>query len=112
MYRIDNITNQFSYYDALLLPSVYEGLSNALCEAMLCGLPVIATDVSDNALLIGKDERGILVKNTDAESIASAIHQFYQLPHKKRELIVKNAKKFVTDKLSIEELINRYLQLI
>lgn len=108
----DNITNQFSDYDALLLPSVYEGLSNALCEAMLYGLPVIATDVSDNALLIGKDERGILAENTDAESIASALHKFYQLSYEERELIAKKAKKFVTDKLSIEELINRYLQLV
>lgn len=108
----DNISSQFTDYDALLLPSLYEGLSNSLCEAMLCGLPVIATDVSDNALLIGNDERGILVHNTDAESIASAVRQFYQLPHETRELKVKNAKEFVTDKLSIEELINRYFQLI
>lgn len=44
----------------LLLPSLYEGMSNVALEAMACGLPVIASDVIGNSSVIRHGETGFL----------------------------------------------------
>ena len=110
--QVDDIGSYYSRYDALLLPSLYEGLPNALCEAMSCGLPVIATDICDNGRLIGNGERGVLAKDTDAESLASALSYFYGLSHQDHEKMANNAKQFVSDQLSVEEMTKSYIRLL
>jgi glycosyltransferase involved in cell wall biosynthesis len=47
--------------DLFVLPSHYEGMSNALLEAMACGLPVIASDIPGNTDAIEARVSGILL---------------------------------------------------
>jgi glycosyltransferase involved in cell wall biosynthesis len=55
-----------------VLPSREEGLSNALLEAMACGLPVVATRVGGNPEVVD-DEVGWLVPARDPARLAAAI---------------------------------------
>jgi glycosyltransferase involved in cell wall biosynthesis len=57
------------------LPSLYEGMPNALIEAMVCGTPVIASDCpSGPREILGQDNRfGSLVPVADANAMADAI---------------------------------------
>jgi len=57
------------------LPSLYEGMPNALIEAMVCGTPVIAADCpSGPREILGDDNRfGCLFPAADANSLAAAI---------------------------------------
>jgi glycosyltransferase involved in cell wall biosynthesis/radical SAM superfamily enzyme YgiQ (UPF0313 family) len=57
----------------LCLPSINEGLSNVIIEAISCGLPVIATKVGGIPEIVTEEKLGVLVKPCDAEDLASAI---------------------------------------
>lgn len=60
-----------------VLPSNYEGMSNALMEAMVMGLPVIATDCPCGgcATLIKEGISGFLVPTGDDEALAEAMER-------------------------------------
>lgn len=59
--------------DLFFLPSRSEGFSNALIEAMACGLPCVATNVGGNAEAIEEGRSGYLVKSEDASAAADRI---------------------------------------
>jgi sugar transferase (PEP-CTERM/EpsH1 system associated) len=59
--------------DCFVLPSLAEGISNTILEAMASGLPVIATDVGGNAELVQTGRTGMLVPAADAGALAAAI---------------------------------------
>ena len=55
------------------LPSLAEGVSNTVLEAMASGLPVIATDVGGNADLVVDGRSGCVVPAADVAAMAAAI---------------------------------------
>ena len=59
--------------DCFVLPSMAEGISNTILEAMASGLPVLATDVGGNAELIVHSQTGELVPAGDVEAMAVAL---------------------------------------
>jgi glycosyltransferase involved in cell wall biosynthesis len=59
--------------DVFCLPSRTEGLSNALLEAMACGLPCVATKVGGNPELVKEGQSGFLVPSEEPEAIAARI---------------------------------------
>jgi glycosyltransferase involved in cell wall biosynthesis len=56
-----------------VLPSAYEGNSNAVLEAMEAGLPVIATKVGGTPMQIGPEGADLLVPVDDADSLADQL---------------------------------------
>ncbi len=59
--------------DCFVLPSLAEGISNTILEAMASGLPVIATDVGGNGELVEAGRSGELVAVSDVEAMAKCI---------------------------------------
>ena len=59
--------------DIFIFPSIREGLSVALMEAMAAGLPIIASKIRGNIDLIVKDKGGFLCERFDALCFANAI---------------------------------------
>ena len=59
--------------DFLVLPSHFEGLSNALLEAMAAGCPVIASAVGGSPELVEDGRTGLLFPGDDADALASAM---------------------------------------
>jgi L-malate glycosyltransferase len=59
--------------DAFCLPSRSEGLSNALLEAMACGLPCVATSVGGNPEVLSDGIDGYLVAAERPDLLASAL---------------------------------------
>ena len=82
---VRDIKSVYDNYDALILPSLYEGVANSMCEAMSCALPVIATDIADNRLILEQGKTGFLCKPNNPEGLASAINDFMQLTTNEQE---------------------------
>jgi glycosyltransferase involved in cell wall biosynthesis len=62
------------------LPSLAEGMSNAILEAMGCGLPVIALDNGVNAELVEIEKTGVILAEPSASDMAAAIEHYFGDP--------------------------------
>lgn len=66
--------------DIFALPSLGEGISNTILEAMACALPVLATRVGGNPELVTDDVSGLLVTAARPDEMARAIERYARDP--------------------------------
>jgi glycosyltransferase involved in cell wall biosynthesis len=95
--------------DAFILPSLSEGLSSALLEAMACGLPVVATAVGGTRDILTDHENGLLVPPGDADKMAGAIGEIIHTPELATQL-GRKARETVEREFSLEAVISRYTE--
>jgi len=67
------LIDMYNAADAVVLASSSEGMPNVLLEALACGTPVIASDVSDNRFIIDHPDSGEVLQHRSPEAIAAAI---------------------------------------
>lgn len=75
-----DVTSFLSAADLYVHPSLQEGYSNAILEAMAAGLPVVATRVGGNAEAVLDGETGTLVPPADAEALADGVLRILEDP--------------------------------
>jgi glycosyltransferase involved in cell wall biosynthesis len=83
--REDSI-DLMALFDVFVLPSVVEGMSNALLEAMAVGRPVVATDVGGNSEVVADGETGFLVPASAPDRLAAAIVKLLGAPEMAAEM--------------------------
>ncbi len=71
--QLAKLADVYRAVDLFAMPSLWEGLSLAMLEAMAAGLPVIATDVGGAREVLGDNQCGRLVPPRDATALARAI---------------------------------------
>lgn len=101
-YRKD-IPQILNLADALILPSLYEGLPVCVLEAMAAGKPVIATKAGGTPELINDGETGFLVPTENPQALSSAIEKLVNLPDKGRMMGAKG-REVVMNRFSIENI--------
>ena len=90
------VTNVEKYYqvsDVAMSSSRQEGLGINLVEAMMCGVPVIATIDRGHRTVIDHEENGILVPQNDPIALSNAIYKMYEDQEFRRRMSVEAVKK-------------------
>ena len=96
--------------DAVGLFSIYEGLSNTVCEAMCLGKPVITTEVSDNKEIL--DCKGLISEATSPESLKRSLEYLLSLSSEELEEIGAKNKEKAHLLFSKETIVNSYISLL
>ena len=95
-------------HDVLAHPSILEGLPNAVCEALACGLPVIAARIGDNEALVEHGVTGYLHPPGDAAALGESIAAFASLGTERRAVMRTAARAFAVVTLSLERCVASY----
>jgi glycosyltransferase involved in cell wall biosynthesis len=108
-----NINAVYQHADTILIPSIYEGVPNVLCEAMLAGCIVIASRISDNEKILGSnEERGFLCNPLSPIDICLAIERRINLSSKDLIEITLKARRFAENNFSQKKMIKGYSEVI
>ena len=102
--RVDDVELRLSQAAIYILCSDFEGMPNALMEAMAVGVPAISTDCPCGGprTLIGKENQGILVPCGDDNAISNAISDILNSKSLQEEMSKserERAKDFVPQKI-------------
>jgi len=96
--------------DIVVLPSLREGLSIALLEAMAAGKPIITTNIGSNTEASSNGESALLIPAKDSEKLSLAMKEFIE-QEDNRSRFSKAAKQNYLDSYQINRTIRSYLHL-
>jgi glycosyltransferase involved in cell wall biosynthesis len=90
-----------------VLPTLFEGMSNAIMEAMAMGVPVITTSIPENTTWLLHGETALLVQPKSSKTITDAITGI--INNKQTRLFLgNNAKKLVEKNFSLNTIIKEW----
>jgi sugar transferase (PEP-CTERM/EpsH1 system associated) len=104
----DDVPRIMRGLDLFVMPSISEGISNTVLEAMASGLPMVGTRVGGNPELIEEGVTGTLVPRNDAESMARAMRVYTE----SAELCRRHgseARRAVERRFGIDAMVNAYM---
>jgi glycosyltransferase involved in cell wall biosynthesis len=96
--------------DVYVLPSLWEGLPLALCEALAVGKPVVCTRVGGNAEVILDGQNGEVVPSANADALADAVLRMVRTPHVAAAYRERNRKRF-EEHFSLQSMVTAHEEL-
>jgi len=106
----DDVPQVLRGLDCFALPSLAEGISNTILEAMACGLPVVATRVGGNPELMEEGLTGRLVPQANAEAMAGALFDYFDDPALARRH-GRAGRQLILQRFSLDRMVSDYLSL-
>lgn len=97
--------------DALVAPSIFEGCSLTVLEAMKLGLLVLATPVGGLLDLVRDGETGLTIRVSDPDSIAAQVRRA-QSDKELRRTLTENARSMVNESFSSSAVAERFRPLL
>jgi len=104
----EDVPQLLSCMDVFVLPSLAEGISNTILEAMASGLPVLATASGGNVELVEADVTGKLFPVGDDQTLADQLAFLADHPDRRRAL-GQGARERVTRQFDWEVTVDAYL---
>ena len=108
--NVTDVHDRIKDAELFVLSSDYEGMPNALIEAMCLGLPVISTKVSGATDLIKDHENGLLTELNDQKKLEAAMIELIENPDL-AEKLAKNAIE-LNDSLELNKIMNQWIHFI
>lgn len=96
----------------LCLPSIHEGYPNVVCEAMACGLPIIASHVSDIPFIVEDGKNGFLFDPHSVDELVASLEKWVNLDADTKQQFSFRSRAIAKDKFSKDKFINSYLSII
>jgi glycosyltransferase involved in cell wall biosynthesis len=106
----DHVREILCQSDVFVFPSFFEGMSNALLEAVLCGLPVVATDIPSNREFLSRVQGSILV-SLSPQAFCQGLVTIVDDLQRRAELAKKSAAQLAPF-YSIESIAYRYEEVL
>lgn len=101
-----DVADLLALADIFVLPSLWEGTSLALLEAMAASRPIVATDIPGNAAVLGSPPCAVLVPPADSEALAEAISDLLDQPERAAEY-GRAARRIVVERFDIRKSITQ-----
>jgi sugar transferase (PEP-CTERM/EpsH1 system associated) len=105
--RVSELLNALDVY---ILPSIFEGISNSLLEAMATGLPVVVAATGGNPEVVVDGESGLMFPAGDADALGVLLERLLEQPSL-RSKIGEQAKRRVNENFSIDSMVQKYDEL-
>jgi glycosyltransferase involved in cell wall biosynthesis len=93
-----------------VLPSRWEGMPNAVLEAMACGLPCVSTRVSGSEDIVQHGVNGLLVEPEDYQGMAQALLTLLREPLL-TQIYGRAARETIEKLYALEQVMDRYIEL-
>jgi glycosyltransferase involved in cell wall biosynthesis len=106
----NDVPSLMPHFDLLWLASAYEGLPNAIMEAMVCGIPVVASDIPGNRELVTHGQSGFLVSVGDRAGFARYAHKILEDPSLAARLGQAGRQRIIND-FTIEAMVEKHVAL-
>jgi glycosyltransferase involved in cell wall biosynthesis len=103
----DDIPDLLRVMDIFVLPSISEGISNTILEAMASALPVVATDVGGTPEIVENGVTGLLVPKENPEIMARSLLELIE-DQEKRKTMGQQGRKNAEKYFSIERMVDTY----
>lgn len=103
-----NIPEILAAFDVFALPSLWEGLSISLLEALAAGKPIVATDIDGNREAIEPGETGLLVPAADPAALAEALRSVL-LDSLLAQTLARNARRCAAIRFSQDRMVEENL---
>jgi glycosyltransferase involved in cell wall biosynthesis len=100
----------YAALDVYVSSALSEGLSNAILEAMHCGLPVVATAVGGTAESVTDGENGLLTRPGETGALAAAMIRLFDDP-RLRQAMGDKGRARALESFSIARMVHQYEQL-
>jgi glycosyltransferase involved in cell wall biosynthesis len=94
-------------FNVFVLPSLAEGISNTILEAMASGLPVVATSVGGNPELVTDGRTGLLVSPANPAALAGALARYLDDEHLRR-MHGRQGRSDIEERFSLSAMVQRY----
>ncbi len=102
-----DVPGYLNMFDIFVLPSLSEGCSNVIQEAMATGLPIVASRVGGNPELVQDGETGLLFESNSVEALAQALQTLLDDPQKAQAL-GNRALQRAREAFSLEKMVENY----
>jgi glycosyltransferase involved in cell wall biosynthesis len=107
MSTVDDVAPYLQAADLFILPSEFEGLSNALLEAMACALPVISTSVGGSIDIIESGVNGLLVEYNNEDHLSQEMSRVL-VEHELATSLGKQAKATIERHHDMNSIVDEY----